>query len=183
MPVLFYDENGSERDLAWAEDLYGTQTVHDPGILPAYELIALHAASGEEKVLTIDVQDEAGQGLPGLLVGLGPRDVAGEVQKETTDADGRVRLAMDVAHRYNVPGQGHYACAVVEHASHVYNSAGWVNLGKNKPGRWLNPVFRLAPAGPGPGPTPGPTSLTDERWAQLMEKLDRIIDLLQGDLP
>jgi len=32
MSVRFYDENGSERDLPWAEDLYGTQAVHDPGV-------------------------------------------------------------------------------------------------------------------------------------------------------
>ena len=181
MPVRFYDESGGEHDLAWAEELYGLQAVHDPAVLPVFELTALYAATGQEKVLAVTVHDEAGQGLPGIVVGVGPRDVAGDVQKKTTDSAGQVFLAMGEGHRYNVPGQGHFACAVVGHASHVYNSAGWVNLGKNKPGRWLNPVFRLAPAGP--GPTPGPTSLTDERWAQLMEKLDRIIDLLQGDLP
>ncbi len=183
MPVRFYDENGSERDLSWAEDMYGTQAIHDPGVLPVFALTALHAASGEEKVLTITVEDESGRPLPRVVVGLGPRDVGGQVQKVTTDGGGRARLALDDAHRYNVPGQGHYACAVVEAASHVHNSAGWVNLGRNKPGRWLNPVFRHRPAEPGPTPTPGPTTPTDERWAELLARLDRIIELLQQGRP
>lgn len=183
MPVRFYDESGSERDLSWAEDLYGIQVVHDPGVFPVFELIALHAASGQDKVLTITVQGEAGQPLPGLLVGVGPRDVVGEVQKETTDIAGQARLSLDDAHLYDLPVQGHYACAVIEEASHVYNSAGWVNPGKDRPASWLNPVFRHSTAQPGPTPTPGPKALTDEMWDELMEKLDRIIDLLQGDLP
>jgi len=46
MPVQFFDENGIERDLSWAENLFGTQAVHEPGVWPVFELVALHAAIG-----------------------------------------------------------------------------------------------------------------------------------------
>lgn len=185
--VLFYDEHGQEQTPAWALDLFGVQAVHDPGVLPVFELVALVAASGFDKMMTVTVLDDDGFPMAGQLVSLGPRDVAGDVRRGETDGEGRVDFGMDSTHRYYVPSeQGHWAVGLSDKPSHVYNSAGWVFTGNKNPGRWFNPVFRLVlepyvpdpePPDP-PDPDPPEPPAADEFQVAVIKGLEDIKALL-----
>jgi hypothetical protein len=195
--VRYFDQWGTERDADWAVDLYGVQAIHTPARIGIYVLAELREQYGETKTMAATVLDEQGRPAEGIRVGLGPRDVRGGVTSGVTGRDGVTRLVMGDEHRYYVPGQGHYAAGLTGQEAEVYNSAGWVWLGKRKPGRWLNPTWRLAPPAepppePEPEPEPGPEPEPPEPeppepgpqpgryWVELMARLDRIIALLEA---
>jgi hypothetical protein len=165
----FYDSEVNVRDEAWAREFFGVQDVHRPGLYPLFELTELHYAAGEDKVLEIKVLDQNGHPMGDIPVAIGPHDVKGDVVRATTGVDGRAQIQLDDAHLYYVPGQGHYACAVLQDHSDVYNSVGWVG-GQD---RWLNPVFVYQREQPEPPPEPDPPE------PLLPDKLDRIIELLE----
>lgn len=167
--MKIYDENGVEKNLAWLVDLYGAQVVNDPGKTDQFELVEVAAVYGEEKVLTVTVEDVDGGPLAGIEVGLGPRNVAGATQRQVTGVDGKAYFPMDDSHRYYVTGpesQGAWACGVVPPAvGQVYEAAGWVFLGKRKPGRWLNLTFQRVIRGE---PIPGPVDPGNWPRAELL---------------
>jgi hypothetical protein len=185
--VRFYDEHGMEQGAAWAQDLFGVQVVHDPWTLPVFELVALVAASGFDKTLTVTVLDENEFPMQGQLVGFIPRDVGGNGQRGETDSSGRVDFGMDDAHRFYVPSeQGHWCVGLVDKPSQIYESAGWVFLGKKDPGRWFNPVFKLVlepdvpdpdPPDP-PDPDPPEPPAADEFQVAVLRNLEDIKALL-----
>jgi hypothetical protein len=197
----FYDSEANVRDVAWAEEFFGTQDVHEPRTYPLFKLTELHYAQGGERTLEIKVLDGEGCPMPGVEVAIGPRTVAGEVAHATTGGDGCAYVPMDKAHRYYVPGQGHYACAVLQDHSDVYNSAGWVAGQK----RWLNPVFMYRPEPPEPPEPPPeppeppepppeppeppepppeppepPEPLPPDKLDRIIELLEQIVERLEG---
>ena len=63
---------------------------------------------------------------PGVSVGIGPRDIQGERKFAETNEYGVARFFLTNDMKYYVPGQGHWSIAVMDYASDVFNSAGWV---------------------------------------------------------
>jgi hypothetical protein len=171
----FYDSEVNVRDEAWARELFGVQDVHEPGLYPLFRLAELHFASGDELLLKVKVLDHNGYPVAGIEVAVGPRDVEGKIVRATTGADGCAYVQMDDTHRYYVPGQGHYACAVLQDHSDVYNSAGWVS-GQE---RWLDPVFVYRREEPEPPPEP-PEPAPPDKLDRIIELLERILAQMEG---
>ena len=149
--VRFYDSSGTEQDASWAQTYFGIQDVHEPDQLPAYKLTALREENGSgNRVLSVHVSKADGTPASGINVALAPRDVSGDTLTALTGSDGVASINMTDAHKFYVPGQGHYVIGLVNQNADVYNSAGWV-AGAD---RWLNAHYQLVEDEPPPPPPP-----------------------------
>jgi hypothetical protein len=159
----------------------------------AYRLVGLREVEDIHEC-KITVLDEKGVPEQGIPVSFRRRDGTRTHVKET-EADGTARFALESDAKYPVPGQGPYLVLVKKVAG---NSDAVIGLGRVlRTPRHLDVTFRYVPGqaqpppqpppppppspppSPPPEPAPPPSPPSREALEQLLERLDRIIALLE----
>jgi hypothetical protein len=180
--MKYFDSSGNEQAEDWARIHHGEQDIHRV-TLPGYELIELRQRrtplATDSKELMVNVLDVNGLPAAGVTAVLSPGTVSGNRITADTGANGQVLFDIgDTAYRYAVPNHAPWVIGLKNVNADVYNSVGWVQA-PGSPKVWLNPTFKWvgAPAEP-PVEPPVEPPIDDDKFQQLMARLDRIIVLL-----
>lgn len=198
------DKVGHRQDPYWLEHHFGIVEHYATTEPDAYRLAALHEVEGTHEC-KVTISDEHGTPEEGVPVSFRRRDgTAGRVKE--TGADGTVRFPLESDAKYPVPGQGPYLVLVKRVAG---NSDAVIGLGRVlRTPRHLDVTFRFMPGQappppppppspppppppppppspppppppPSPPPSPPPPPPSEEALRQLLDRLDRIITLLE----
>ena len=183
------DKAGVRQDPTRLEHHFGI-VEHYPNSEPdAYRLAALLEVEGidECKITVLDAHGTPEEGIP---ISFRRRDGTGSRVKET-GADGTARFPLESDAKYPVPGQGPYLVLVKKVAG---SSDAVIGLGRVlRTSRHLDVTFRFVPgqAPPPPQPPPQPppeppppeppppSPPTGEALQELLDRLDRIVALLE----
>jgi hypothetical protein len=188
--MRIYDKLGIERDWAWVQAKYGPVAIEDPSPPPArayYEVVQLLEVEGIMAFQCSLVDDHgapvAGQRVvyswPGALPVPGSGwDEQGLV--EITTALGVAEHGAGTGEAYVPPVKGPASWYVYgPGASQRISGMGWLAFTNHD---HLQVTMRLREPESEPQPQPEPTPVPaddDERWQELYDKLDVIIELLE----
>ena len=185
--MRIYDKFGVERDWAWVQARYGPVTIEDPSPPPArayYEVVQLLEIEGM-MAFQCSLVDEHGAPVAGQRVvyswpGALPVPGSGWDEKglvEVTNALGVAEHGAGQGEGYAPPAKGPASWYVYgPGASQRISGMGWLAFTNHD---HLQVTMRLRAPEPEPEPEPEPGSEDDDRWQELYDKLDTIIDLLE----
>lgn len=199
-----YDQQGQERDWHWLASTFGEVQLERAeaadGTGPVYRVVRLQDAEGPATQI-VEVVDQAGNSLEGVKIVRHwpdapplpewPAPISRWRERGVygpTGGNGDIGFGMGHGDYYILPQSGASAVWIADEAGPSDFVGGLGMLGGTVH-RHLDVYYQLQegdvpppPPPPPPSPPPPPPPPPEDKWEMVMEKLDRIIALLESHL-